>query len=69
MSIAYIRKTYGVDFKIGQQVRIRPGAVSLCDGRTGKLVRARGQYLIVRGDGWGGNYHPADVLPAEKATP
>lgn len=64
MSIAYIRRAYGVDFKIGQMVRVRPGAGSPTDGCTGKLVRARGHYLVVRGEGWVGNYHPSDVLPA-----
>lgn len=62
MSIEYIRKTYGCSHKIGDQVTIRKGAGSSMDGMTGKLVRARGAYLVIRGETWRGNFHPADVL-------
>lgn len=61
MSIAYIRRFYGVDFKIGQMVHIKKGASELLGVRIGKLVAAKGQYLTVRGDGWGGNFHPSDI--------
>lgn len=61
MNIDYIRKTYSVDFKIGQQVRIRPGCASRFNGRVGKLTRARDAYLKIKGDGWGGLFHPLDV--------
>lgn len=61
MSIAFIRDAYGVDFKIGQQVRIRNAAGTRFDGQTGKLTRARNQYLRIRGDGWIGYFHPRDV--------
>jgi len=62
MSIDYIRKTYGCAHKIGDQVTIRKGAGSSMDGMTGKLVRARGAYLVIRGETWRGTFHPADVL-------
>lgn len=61
MSIAYIRKTYGVDFKIGDTVKIKYGACAMLGGRIGKLVRAQGSYLVVKGPGWGGNFHPSDI--------
>lgn len=61
MSIAYIRKFYGLDFKIGQMVQIKKGASELLGVRTGKLVAAKGQYLTVRGDGWAGDFHPNDI--------
>lgn len=64
MSIEYIRKTYGCTHKIGDQVSIRDGAGTRMDGRTGKLTRARGAYLVVRGDTWRGSFHPADVVAA-----
>lgn len=63
MSIAYIRKTYGLSVKVGQQVRIRKGAGTWFDGLTGKLLRAKGQYIVVAGSSWSGNFHPADVEP------
>lgn len=63
MSIAYIRKTYGLSVKVGQQVRIRKGAGTWFDGLTGKLLRAKGQYIVVAGSSWRGNFHPADVEP------
>ena len=61
MSIDYIRKTYGVPYKVGAQVRIRKGAGTWFDGLTGKLLRVRGQYLVVAGETWRGNFHPGDV--------
>lgn len=64
MSIEYIRKTYDCKHKIGDQVSIRVGAGTQMDGRTGKLTRARGAYLIVRGDTWRGTFHPDDVVAA-----
>ena len=63
MSIEYIRKSYGLAVKVGQQVRIRKGCGSLVDGLTGKVLRARGQYLVVAGSSWRGNFHPADIEP------
>lgn len=65
MTIAYIRKTYGVDVKVGQPVRIRPG--HFMSGQIGKLLRARGQYLVVKGETWRGNFHPGDVEPIDPA--
>lgn len=67
MSIAYIRKTYGVDFKVGQQVRIRRGKELFMGGQIGKLLRARGQYLVVKGEHWEGQFHPGDVEALAKA--
>lgn len=61
MSIDYIRKTYSVPFKIGDTVSIRKGCGSPLDGLTGKLVRAKGSYLEVKGKTWRGTFHPADV--------
>lgn len=61
MSIAYIRKTYGVPFKVGQQVQIRRGKELFMGGQTGKLLRTSGPYLVVRGETWQGNFHPGDV--------
>lgn len=61
MSIDYIRKTYSVDFKIGQQVRIRPGCASRFGGCNGKLIGTRNIYLRVRGNGWVGLFYPLDV--------
>ena len=66
MSINYIRETYGISLKIGDAVSIRLGCGSPLDGLTGKLVRARGGYLVVNGPTWSGTFHPADVLPAAK---
>ncbi len=68
MSIAYIRKTYNLPIKVGMEVRIRVGAGSWFDGMTGTVLRAKGQYVIVRGSSWRGNFHPGDIeIPA--ATP
>jgi len=64
MSIAYIRKTYGLAHKVGDQVSIRPDAGTRFDGCKGRLVRARGQYLVIKGDTWRGTFHPGDVAPA-----
>ena len=61
MSIAYIRKTYGVAFKIGDTVSIRKGCGSPMDGLTGKLVSAKGSYLSVKGKTWRGSFHPSNV--------
>lgn len=70
MSIAYIRKAYGCNHKIGDQVTIRKGAGSWFDGMSGTLLRAHGPYLVVKGETWRGHFHPSDVLPIEtKATP
>jgi len=69
MSIDYVRKFYGVDFKIGDQVQIKPGAGSLVDGCIGKLTSARGARLVVKGRTWKGCFHPADVQrPATHQT-
>ncbi|ADU99400.1 hypothetical protein [Alicycliphilus denitrificans] len=69
MSIDYIRKTYGLTVKVGDQVSIRKGAGTWFDGLHGKLLRAQGQYLVVAGETWRGNFHPADVEPIQKDTP
>jgi ribosomal protein L21E len=70
MSIDYIRKTYSVDFKVGQQVRIKPGCASRFQGRVGKLISARGAYLKVTGEGgWGGQFHPLDVEHVKEPSP
>lgn len=69
MSIDYIRKTYGLTLKIGEQVQIRRGAGTRLDGRRGKLTRANGAYLVVVGDTWRGTFHPADVQQISKDTP
>ena len=61
MSIEYIRKFYSVDFKIGDQVQIRPGAGSLVDGCIGTLTSARNAHLVVKGSTWKGTFHPSDV--------
>jgi hypothetical protein len=61
VSIDYIRKAYGLDLKVGEQVRIKPGCGAASAGKRGKLVRARGQYLVVKGNGWDGHFHPGDV--------
>ena len=66
MSIEYIRKTYGCQHKIGDQVAIRVGAGTRLDGLRGKLTRARGAYLIVKGETWRGTFHPSDVVPLPK---
>jgi len=68
MSIAYIRETYGTHLKIGERVRIRKGAGTWFDGQEGKLIRAHGAYLVVRGSTWRGNFHPADVESIEGAA-
>ena len=69
MSISYIRTHYGVPFKIGDWLRIKPGASELLGVRTGKLVRAKGAYLTIKGSGWAGNFHPMDVeLASEKSS-
>lgn len=69
MSIEYIRKTYGIPVRVGMAVRIRKGAGSWFDGMAGKVLRAQGQYVVVKGETWRGNFHPADIEcpPAEPA--
>lgn len=69
MSIAYIRKTYGVPFKVGQQVQIRRGKELFMGGQIGKLLRARGAYLVVRGATWQGQFHPGDVEAIAASQP
>lgn len=69
MTIEFIRQAYNVDFKIGQQVRIRNAAGTSFDGQSGKLIRAHYQYLKVRGDGWEGLFHPRDVEHAKEPSP
>jgi hypothetical protein len=68
VSIEYIRKTYGLQIKVGQQVSIRNGAGTWFDGLVGKVLRARGQYVVVKGETWRGNFHPADVEPTPATT-
>jgi hypothetical protein len=65
MSMDYIRKAYGIPVKVGMEVRIRKGAGSWFDGMTGKVLRAQGQYVVVKGETWRGNFHPADIECAE----
>ena len=48
MSMAYIRKQYGVPAKRGARVRL---AYREDDVRTGTIVKSRGRYLRVRLDG------------------
>ncbi len=67
MSIEYIRKHYGCSHKIGDQVKIRNSPELFKRGQVGKLIRAKGSYLTVKGASWCGNFHPNDVLPVEKA--
>lgn len=69
MSIAYIRKAYGVPFKVGQLVRIRDDKELFMRGKTGKLLRAKNQYLEVKGDGWWGQFHPGDVEAIASTPP
>lgn len=69
MSIDYIRRTYGVPVKVGMTVRIRPGTGSLVDGLRGKVLRARAGYLVVRGETWVGDFHPADIEVAAHTSP
>lgn len=68
MSIDYIRKTYGCTHKVDDTVQIRVGAGTSMDGQTGKLLRAKGAYLVVAGSSWKGNFHPADVVAAKEPT-
>ena len=70
MSIAYIRKTYALPVKVGMEVGIRQGAGTWFDGMRGKVLRAHGQYLVVAGATWRGNFHPGDIeIPSKEATP
>ena len=66
MSIDYIRKMYGCNHKIGDQVKIRQGAGTWFDGMTGKLIATRAAYFVVKGKTWRGNFHPDDVVEVEK---
>lgn len=68
MSIEYIRKTYGLSVKVGQQVSIRKGAGTWFDGLVGKVLRAQGPYIVVKGSTWRGNFHPGDIVPATAET-
>lgn len=68
MSIDFIRRTYNLPVKVGERVRIRKGAKTWFDGMEGKLLRAKGQYLVVAGETWRGNFHPADIEPVETST-
>jgi hypothetical protein len=43
MSASYVRRYYGVDYKVGERLVV--------DGRAGVLVSFPGQYLGVRFDG------------------
>lgn len=67
MSMDYIRKTYGIDLKVGERVQIRRGADTWMDGQEGKLIRARGPYLVVKAKHWMGAFHPFDVQRATKS--
>ena len=68
MSMAYIRKAYGLDLKAGERVQIRRGAGTGMDGQEGKLLRARGSYLVVKAKHWKGAFHPSDVQRATQAA-
>lgn len=61
MSMAYIRKTYGVPAKRGGRVVAVDGL-----GRKthGTITGAQGPYLRIRLDGWGysQNFHPTDNI-------
>lgn len=65
MTLAYIRKTYGVPATRGARVRYRRE-------REGTIIGAKGNYLRIRFDDvkHGGNYHPTwemEYLPTETA--
>lgn len=61
MSIAYIRKAYGVDFKVGERLQIKPDAGGRLAGRTGKVTGTRNHYLRVKGENWEGLFHPTSL--------
>jgi len=61
VTIAYIRKTYGLPVKVGMEVRIRAGAGTSFDGKPGKVLRASGQYVVVKGETWRASFHPLDI--------
>lgn len=63
----YIRKTYGIDLKVGERVKIRRGAGTGMDGQEGKLLRSRGSSLVVKSNHWKGSFHPFDVQRATKS--
>lgn len=65
MSMDYIRKTYGIDLKSGEMVRVKKGSNTPVGGQVGKLIRSNGQYLKVIGSTWRGNFHPLDVERVE----
>jgi aminoglycoside phosphotransferase (APT) family kinase protein len=60
MTMAYIRKTYGVPAKRGVRVRVKTQ-----DGWSSATITcAKGQYLVVRPDAWPNarpKFHPDDV--------
>lgn len=68
MGMEYIRKTYGLSVKVGQEVRIRKGADTWFDGMTGRVLRAQGPYVVVKGKTWRGNFHPADIETIDHAA-
>ena len=65
MSMAYIRKTYGVPAKRGRVVEVwewRRREGSTCEWRCvrkGRITSSLGQYLRIDGDG---PWHPTDGL-------
>ena len=63
MSAEYVRRTYGVDFKVGDRVTV--------DGRPGVVVSFPGQYVGVRLDGQKhtSRCHPTWRLHHAPATP
>jgi hypothetical protein len=61
VSIEYIRKTYGLPVKVGMIVRIRKGACLVGNSLIGKVLRAKGEYVVVKGDTWHGYFRPADI--------
>lgn len=62
MSMAYIRKTYGVPAKRGMAVRPKVGPRQ---GQKGVIRRAKHGYLVVTDTpgkyGWWGIFHPTDL--------
>lgn len=69
MSIDNIRRTCGLDIKVGMNVRIRNSAKSWFAGLSGKVLRAESGYVVVKGATWRGNFHPADIETAAPASP
>lgn len=64
MSIAWIRKTYGVPAKRGTRVRYTGDCTARGEPRLGTIGGAAGQYLRIRmdGDSFSGRYHPTYAL-------